>query len=113
MTALVDSGSAYTLVRITDGILEDLGIAKAELLSKNAVSFEGVAGGSKGYPWRLDFQLGWGDKKPVILKNHLVYFTAALSPGYPMLLGQDDFLKRVGLVHLAHRPDPYYELQVV
>lgn len=110
-TALVDSGSAFTLARIPVAALLGLD-ADAVRASADRVELTAAAGpGAAAWGWDVDLYLGRGALDARLsLPGARVYFTDWPLAGFDVLLGQHDALERLSLRLVNHPPRRHFIL---
>lgn len=110
-TALVDSGAAFTLARLS--VAARLGLdAAAVRTSPDRVELApaGPGPGVAAWGWEADLYLGAAEGR-LLLPAARVYFTEAPLAGFDVLLGQHDAFERLTFALMNHPTRRYFVLR--
>jgi hypothetical protein len=112
LRAIVDTGATYSIIPFD--VAEQLDVTRQDLQSARTVRIAGFGSTtSVAYRWRFDLVLGYGNAKTTItLPDSTICIIDGKLPGqYGLLIGQEDALRRLKLIHLNQNPDPRFMLE--
>lgn len=112
-TALVDSGAAFTLARLSVAVRLGLDAAAVRGSSDRVeLSAAGAGPGLSAWGWEVDLYLGSGPVDDrLLLPAARVYFTESPLAGFDVLLGQHDAFERLTFAQMNHPPRRYFVLR--